>query len=433
MLANAGLLVTWDLAERPVVTLLWLALASGGLVWAERRLRSAAGVAGAQILLVALLLRLLLLPLPPTLSDDVLRYVWDGKVVAAGLNPYLLPPDDPQLEPLRDALWSALPHRDVPTVYPPVAQGLFSIAARLPFPVLALKTLLMLCDLGVCILLLRLAAAVGLPERRVVWYAWHPLPALEIAGMGHVDALGVAAVVATLLLLRRRPARELAAVATAAVAVLAKLVPLAATPVWARGARRPLRFLAAVLALTAAGLAPLAVAARGVPPGFTRYALSWEFNGPLYEPLWRLSERLEIRARVETRLDELKRRTGEHERWNRLYPYNYPQLHAKLALLGLLAAGLGVVWWRAREPIAGTGAVLGCVLLCSSTVYPWYGLWVLAPAALLAQPAWLLLTLLLPLSYLPQFAAVPLLPWVFLAIWLPFFLLLAWRWRWSTA
>ena len=71
--------------------------------------------------LVAALLRVIALPLPPTLSDDIYRYVWDGKVIGAGLNPYLLAPQAADLEPLRDELWDRLPHREVETVYPPVA------------------------------------------------------------------------------------------------------------------------------------------------------------------------------------------------------------------------------------------------------------------------------------------------------------------------
>ena len=177
------------------------------LPWAARRLDATSEPAGRAILLGALLLRLPLLPLPPTLSDDVLRYLWDGRVAAAGQNPYLLSPAAPELTPLRDDLWRRLPHRQIPTVYPPLAVAAFSIAARLPFPILSWKLLVTGADLAACALLLRLARQLGLPAGRTVWYAWNPMVALEVAGHGHVDILGVAAALAvvSILLARRVP------------------------------------------------------------------------------------------------------------------------------------------------------------------------------------------------------------------------------------
>ncbi len=411
-----------------MLTLGLVAAAGAGLVWAVRRLALQPGSKVAGILLGALLLRIFLLPIPPTLSDDLLRYVWDGRVVGAGSNPYLLAPEAPALNSLRGPLSHSLPHRDVPTVYPPLALGLFSIAAQLPAPTLTLKALLSACDLLTCLLLIRLARALGLPEERAAWYAWNPLVVLETAGMGHVDALGVALVVATMLLLVRDPGRAWAPAATAAGAVLAKLIPIAAVPVWARASRRPTAFAAAAGLAVLLGLLPMALAARGIPPGLSRFAISWEFNGPLYEPLWRASERLELPDRVAAGLDAAKEASGRHEFWNRFYPYNYPQLHAKLLLGAALAAALLLIW-RTRDPVGGTGAAFGAILIFSATVYPWYLVWVLPAAALKQQRAWLLLSLLLPLSYLPQTTEIRLMPWVFLAIWAPFFATLAFDFR----
>ena len=69
----------------------------------------------------------------------------------------------------------------------------------------------------------------------MLWYAAHPLAALESAGIGHVEPIGVAAaVLAALLVVRRRPA---AAGVAAAAAGLLKLAPFAALPMWARQAR----------------------------------------------------------------------------------------------------------------------------------------------------------------------------------------------------
>ena len=70
-----------------------------------------------------------------------MRYLWDGRVLVAGFNPYTEAPDASQLAELRDESWERMPHRDVATVYPPLALAFFSIAGRMARPVLAWKTI----------------------------------------------------------------------------------------------------------------------------------------------------------------------------------------------------------------------------------------------------------------------------------------------------
>lgn len=493
MAVSLGLAAVSDLADHPGATLALLAL--GFLAWAvgvgylERRQERAEGGdgrggargLGAGLLLAALLLRLPLLTLPPTLSDDALRYLWDGRVAAAGANPYALAPEAPELAPLRDRLWQRLPHRSVPTVYPPLALGAFSIAAASPAPLLVWKSIVTAADLAACALLLSLARRRGLPLARAAWYGWNPLVALEVAGMGHVDGLAMAPLVAAVLWLTPRPeSRSVAAdeetgageggaavaepepaeggpggrgarrwrlsagavsaaAGAAAAGVLVKLGPLAALPLWARRSGRPGRFLGVALGVAAAGLLPVAVATGGVPPGLLAYGLSWEFNGPLYEPLWRLLDGLGAAPAAAGLVDSAKAATGWHDALNRVYPFLYPQFLAKL----LLAIGaLGVVVRSVADSrhglVTACRRLFGGLLLCSATVYPWYLLWVLPFAALDRHRPWLLASALAPLVYAAQVSLVPggeplpLFPWIWLAAWGPPALLAAveaWRRR----
>lgn len=450
LVVHAALLATWDLASRLSFSLGLLALGFLALVWAVRRLerheRGSGWLASAgPLLLVAAVLRLLLLPLPPTLSDDLLRYVWDGRVVAAGFDPYSLPPEAEELAPLRDERWERMPHREVPTVYPPLAMGLFSIAAATLWPLYATKLLVTALDVAGCALLFAVARRRGLPTTRVLWYAWNPLVVLETAGMGHVDAAGGAAAVAAVLWLlappgrlsRSRLAERLGAAAPAAAAAagaLVKLVPAAAIPMWARQSGRPLAFLLAAGLLVGAATVPVVLATGGVPPGLVAYGVSWEFNGPLYEPLWRLLDAVDADGWAARQVGDLEERTGEWERHDWIYPYLYPQMLAKL----LLAVGLAVVFLRSlgeRDPVTGTGRLFGNLLLFSATFYPWYLVWVLPWAALARHRAWIVLSATLLLSYVGQRPEVAYFPWVFLAVWLPFWLLVLvdeGRSRWST-
>lgn len=127
--------------------------------------------------------------------------------------------------------------------------------------------------------------------------------------------------------------------------------------------------LAVAGAVLVAVLAPVVWAAGGVPPGLATYAVSWEFDGPLYEPAWRLLDQVRAGDAAKSLLDRLKGWTGRHELWNRFYPYAYPRLLAKAALGLLLAWGV-VRSLRDRRPVAGTGALFGVALLASATVYP---------------------------------------------------------------
>jgi len=209
----------------------------------------------------------------------------------------------------------------------------------------------------------------------------------------------------------------------AAAGVLAKLAPAAVIPMWSRQSGRPGRFLAIAGGLVAVAFLPVVIAVRGIPPGLVRYGVSWEFNGPLFEPLWRLLRIIHAAPALAHGLDGLKHLTGIWTAWNFLYPLLYPQLLAK-ALLGMGMIAVTVLSLAERDPVAGTGRLLGALLLLAATVYPWYLLWILPFAALTRHAAWLALSALILLSYLPKIAGVPLMPWVFLAIWVPFGILL---------
>ncbi|MEM9290273.1 MAG: hypothetical protein AAGD01_01170 [Acidobacteriota bacterium] len=433
------------------------ALAFVALVWAMACLRGSSP-RWALVFGVALALRLLLLPLEPTLSNDAHRYLWDGRVLAAGYDPYSLPPEAEELVSLRGELWERMHHRDVPTVYPPMAMALFTVAARLPgdwlAQLVALKGLLVLVDLLACAGLVYIARRRDLSTAAVVAYAWNPLVCLEIAGMGHVDALGVACVVLGVAAwhwmawYRREPPEGYGAqgaldrwrvsasgalgLAVAMVAgVLSKLVPVVLLPLWARACRRPLWFVGGALAALVVGLGPLWVIVGGVPPGLLRYGVSWEFNGPLFEPLWRLFDLVGTPQWGERLLNAIKAADGHDPFWNRFYPFNYPQLHAKLVLAGLLGCAVLRAAWQAsragwRDPVTGTGRLLAAALLCTATFYPWYSLWVLPFAALCGQRAWLALSALMLITYAPQHGEFSHWPWTFALVWIPFALLL-WR------
>lgn len=426
VLVHVALLALYDLESKPGLTVALIALAF--VAWGWAMWGAETWTSGSRVLSVAILLRLLLIPLPPTLSDDTLRYVWDGRVASAGFNPYLLPPESEELAELRDELWQQMPHKQVPTVYPPLALAVFTLASWLPQPLVAVKILLCSAELVGCLLLIRLARLLGLPAGRIGWYAWNPLVVLEAAGMGHVDALLVMAMSATVLLLTRSPRRPALAAAAAVAGVLGKLLPLIALPMWARQSGRPWLFSLVAGGLLLAAFGPVLFSVGGAPPGLVTYGVSWEFNGALYEPLWRAIDAVDAVPRIKGGLDQLKQWVGHHEQINRLYHYVYPQFLAKLLLLGVLALFVLASLFD-RDPILGTGKLFAGLMLVMATLYPWYLLSLMPWAAFCRHRAWLALSALVQLAYVPQLFGLDHWPLWYWLCWGPFFLLLL-RSRW---
>ncbi len=143
------------------------------------------------ILLGALILRAMLLPLPPVLSRDSWRYLWDARVTLHGFSPYVYAPVDKALRPLLDnVLFPNSRFRTAPTIYPPGAQAIFLLSYVLaPANLFFLKGIFLIFDMVTCMALLVLLKRKGLDQRRVMLYAWCPLPIVEFAIQGHVDVI----------------------------------------------------------------------------------------------------------------------------------------------------------------------------------------------------------------------------------------------------
>lgn len=314
------------------------------------------------LLAVGLLPRLLLLPLEPKLSEDVYRYLWDGRLVAEGVNPFPHAPSDPSLARYHDALLSRLNHADVPTIYPPMAQVLFGATARLAAEPWAWKATLLALEALLLLALASLLRARGLPTERLLLYFWNPLVIVESFGSGHVD-LAAAAFLLFALALHERGRPGLSGVAFAS-AVLVKYMPLLLVPALLR--RRAFGTLAVAAVVAAALFVPFLSAGSALWTGLATYLRNWEFNGSLYALL---------RPHFET---------GEPPR---------------AILLALLAVAALVVAWRARTLTGAALLLLTAWILASPTVYPWYLVLLVALLPLHAEAGLLLFSGLVALSY----------------------------------
>ncbi|MBV8916436.1 MAG: DUF2029 domain-containing protein [Acetobacteraceae bacterium] len=227
-------------------------------------------------LAIALAARLVLLAAPPVMSTDLYRYVWDGRVQAAGINPYRYIPADPVLASLRDAgsgpeaIYSNINRAETaPTIYPPAAQMLFAAVGLTAPTIWTVKTLILVMDCLAGLAAWRLLRAAARPDAFVLIWAWNPLVIWEFSGSGHIDAAALAASGAALVFAaHRRPA---AAGAALGVAVLFKLLPAALAPaIWRWRRWRAVLAALAVIALGYACYASAGLKVLGYLPGYAR-------------------------------------------------------------------------------------------------------------------------------------------------------------------
>ncbi len=374
--------------------------------WVVLRHPSADRVLLGLILGFGLLFRLVLLPSPVVLSSDLYRYLWDGRVQWAGINPYRYPPAAEALAPLRDpAVFPHINRPDKPTIYPAGAQALFAaLTAIASDSILGWRLFLLGCEVATAVLLVGLLRRMGVPPSGVLLYAWAPLAVFEGVQAGHVD---VALLPALLLALRwRQEGRAVHAGAALGVAVLVKLYPAVLLLAWWR--RGEWRFPAACAGVVAAGYLPyLAGAGSGVVGFLPEYFGSGEdFNVGLR---FFLTEGIGFGSEVARGV-------------------------VMLLLFGLLAVVLlAIARRRSEDPVgifrAGMAAVAAYLLLVPTAMHPWYVLWVLPFVAVQPSAAWLYFSGAVALSYLKyawEPATFPL--WVRAVEFLPLYGLLAWEW-----
>jgi alpha-1,6-mannosyltransferase len=321
------------------------------------------------ILMVAAMMRLAVLFAPPYLSSDIYRYIWDGRVLAAGINPYRYIPNDPQLEALRDPTSFAKINRNnyAPTIYPPLAEAIFLAVTRFGETVTVMKAAMLAFDALTIALLLRMLIAGSLPATRVLIYAWHPLPVWEFAGSGHIDAAVIAFVVLALWMRRRFPGW--AAGLALAAGVLTKLYPAVLFPaLWRRWDwRMPLVF---ALAIVLAYLPFLGVGWKvlGFLPGYAAEEGFTAGGAGFY--LWSLA--------------------------NAVLPIGGLPGFVYVCAVATVLAGLGIVIaFRPRNAEldrSGAALLATAFILLLSPHYPWYFAWLIAFACLLPSYSLLWLT-----------------------------------------
>jgi hypothetical protein len=291
-------------------------------------------------LVLAAVWHIAFLRVPAGADDDIHRYLWDGRVQRLGYNPYIVVPNDPALAGLHTSETRTLNNAYLPSPYPPGAQLFFRAITAIHESVFALKVGFVVCEFAIVFVLLDILRRTGQGVYWVLAYAWNPLLAVEVAGSGHIDIVGVLLLLVSAAALERRW-RTVAALAFG-LGVAVKFLPIVLLPLyWKRVRMRDATLAAVVVALL---YVPFLNHGR-IPIGsLGTYVHSFRFNDPVFATLERVAA---------------------------------PQLVAGLAVfVGFLIA----IRMRRKSAAWSSDAFawsMAASLLCAPVVYPWYLLWML--------------------------------------------------------
>ncbi|MEJ2006369.1 MAG: glycosyltransferase family 87 protein, partial [Cyclobacteriaceae bacterium] len=309
------------------------------------------------LLVAGILLRLMLFFMFPNLSDDVYRFIWDGQLLAAGMDPFAHLPSEIAASGnfpagTGPALFEKLNSPDYFTVYPPLMQYIFLVSARIAGEdifcnVLLLRLIIILAEIGIFYVFYRKDPA----NRNVLFYALNPAVILEFTGNLHFEALMLFLLVACAWYFAANPVKSGLSFGMAAGV---KLVPFIFGPilVFSQVPKRWVRFFGAMILALLLIVIPLfgQNLLGGIGESLALYFNKFEFNASIYYVI---------------------RAIGY---WR--FGYN------DIAFIGPFLAWTSLIVivilsWRLNtrrdtELLTSFGVILTAYLFLATTVHPWY-------------------------------------------------------------
>jgi hypothetical protein len=390
---------TRPLADKPILTLVALQIAAGA-VFLATIFRAKGAIQSNRWFLpwligVGIALRAVTMFSAPMLETDFYRYMWDGAVLANGMNPYQYAPDqaaratDSALAELAKESGEVIDRINYPhlrTVYPPLAQAIFAAAYLVkPWSLLAWRVTLAFFDAATLLLLLMVLRNLNLPYTLAAIYWWNPLVIREVFNTAHMDVLALPLVIAAVMLSTgtRQSAAALALAGATGIKLWpVVLLPVILSPLWSHPRRiaLPVGLFAAVCFLM---FLPIHFSGLDQTSGFTAYGQGWEMNDALYMLLLWIVELL-----------------------GRVFAWGGGMTQLVTRAIVAAAVVVWTAWLSMRGPTEQIDVwersllVVSAVFLLSPTQFPWYYLWMLPFLTIRPRFSLLLLSALLALYYL---------------------------------
>ncbi len=341
------------------------------------------------VLAGAIVFRLILIPSVPVHENDIYRYIWDGKVFTSGINPYKYAPayasikpatigqqnDYKKLKLLRDedpSFYRRIGYKYVPTIYPPLAQGLFAVSALLARGSLwFMKILFVLLDMAVVILIYNILQLLKHNPLYVIIYAWNPLVLKEFANSGHYDSLVICCVAAAVYFILK--GKNIFSSICLGLGVLSKFFPLIFVPFFLLKKQYKAFFFC--LVVIAIGYLPFVIWGKtdlkSIFTALGNYAQKWSVNGFIFEFLYSL-------------LSSLK---------------NDPYILSKIICGGIFASVWFFIVIKKQDIVEMMFMSVSVLFLLSPVGDPWYFCWVILFLCIYRRYSMIFLSYLLILSY----------------------------------
>jgi len=330
------------------------------------------------LLLVAIAARLFLFAVDPYTSNDVARYLFDGRIALEGLDPYRISHDNLALAELRAQWQPPEEHAKYVTLYPPLALGVFALAATAGVvdAVVVWKAILLGASLLTLLIMVKVLQRAG-KLQHLALVALSPLLILEAHVGLHIDTLSTLAIAAALYCWQRQYLVSAGIViglgATIKLLPIMLLLPLIFT---VKSIREATYLLAAALSVVV-GVYCSAIALGFHPVGSVAvFFEKWRFAAPLFVVLENFFSGQKI-------------------------------LTIMLSLATITCSLVAYFLWCYRETlktnttllIGSLQLVLALPLILSPVIFPWYLMSLVPLLALYPNRYLILWMLLMPLTY----------------------------------
>lgn len=306
------------------------------------------------LIAAGILFRVLLILFLPTASDDINRYIWDGKVQSDGISPYKYAPSAPELKHLsNDILPSRVNFPDMKTIYPPFAQAVFYLSYQLfGESFIGIKLFLLISELFSMLLLFYILKTLSRDPKYLLLYALCPLPVMMFMVDGHVDGIGFPLLLLFILLYIKN--KKLSSYILYGLSISAKIITIIILPllVWAQMRKTDNGLSKKVLMMAQALVIPGAVflmtyipyISGGVNPfeSLATFTSHWMFNGSIF---------------------------------NILYNFTGNNQTARLISYALLVFPAAYVMFSRMQMVNKIYYIFFLFFLFAPTVHPWYLTW----------------------------------------------------------
>ncbi len=289
------------------------------------------------IFILFIIIKILFIFKTPILSDDIYRYLWEGKIFLHGINPYLYPPNSIKLINFRDEIFNHINHKNLPAIYPPFMIFFNSIVVSISNSIKFYKFILFLFDILTFFIILLLLNEAKINIKYGLCYFINPLTVIEIEWSGHNDIIMIFFFLLALYFLIKN--KLIKSTFFYSISILSKFIYLVFIKDFLKNFKSFIVFSIIVLISYSFFLSN-----QKIFYSLDIYLKTWEFNGSIFKILKFFIKNNEI---------------------------------TRLILLFLFGIYWSIINFKIKNIYKKLFFLIIGFILFSPTVHPWYGLWIL--------------------------------------------------------